>query len=878
MAEDSSTATPEAGDRTLYGPQGATGRAQPHGKPPPARPATKVTELLPATLGPYEVVQAIGRGGMGMVLRCRDTALKREVAIKVMQPDARADSVARMRFIKEAQITGQLEHPGIVPVHFLGWDEGDHEFFSMKLVSGRPLSEILKRWHSGDNPVRTELPLTRLVSTFERVCETISFAHSRGVIHRDLKPSNVMIGKHGEVWVLDWGLAKLLNEPDGSPAKRRGSDAVPAELGGDVTLDGTICGTPEYMAPEQAFGQALDEGVDIFGLGALLYEMLTGQPPYSGKTLHEVLIKASKARVSPVKRTLRGRNVPRALAAIAHRCLAPRREDRYAAVEDLLRDVRAYAAGESVSALPDTALERSYRFVRQHGRAVAIGTVVAVALLITLSASAVVVARKDQQARAAEAAQQQEREARLEAELEKQKTLATAAETARRRLSAFEPYSQAMDLLMRSQLPERAAALLKESLAIDGSFPEAQFALGEALRACGRPLDAAAAYLKADELSRKIAGRPNLHAVVAAGFALDGAGSYAEAEDAFARAEREGANDPLALVGRAFRLAQHHTLYEARTVAEEALKRAPHLWETHFAVGYILTASIEDGLISPAEWRKPSIAALRKALELSPRQGEVWTWLAVALTRSGDKEARAEALVCAERAMTLEPLNGNRHITRAGYRLSIGDMSGAEQDVNEARRLGIAPANLQVYESRRAAAKGDNEEAFRLMGEVIQKTRDWPSHVANYCVLGLNLKHYDQVKPVVERLAAQHPNYPYLFALRAGLRAAEGNLSLAITEARDGLKLAPFHLPLRKMLAQCLYNTRDYQGALEATEKALELASADTGMKLGRLNCLIKLGRNSDAKRCLETLQKEYPDRAQEFARIYAQLEASAGR
>ena len=864
--------------------------------------------MLPRMLGSYEVIESIGQGGMGMVLKCRDNSLKREVAIKVLRAESCNDTVARMRFIKEAQITGQLEHPGIVSVHLLGWDGDDHEFFSMKLVSGRPLHKVLELWHADDKKTRTDLPLARLISVFERVCETIGFAHSRGVIHRDLKPSNVMIGKHGEVWVLDWGLAKLLHEPESEePAgKRMGSGVMPADLGNYATLDGTVVGTPPYMAPEQASGKPLDEGVDIFGLGALLYEMLTGQPPHSGKSLREVLARAAKGRVTPVNRTLRGRRAPRALAAMAYKCLAARREERYATVDELLRDVRAYATGERVSALPDTALDVALRFMRRHGRAVMAGTAAAAVLVITLSVSAVLVASKGREARDAEAAQQKERAARLEAELlvaskdgeardaeaarqkergarleaelEKQKTLAATAESAHKRLAAFDPYSQAMDLLMRGQLPERAAELLKNALVIDASFPEAQFALGEALRACGRPLDAAAAYAKADDLSRAIAGRPDLHAMVAAGFALDGAGRLAEAEDAFARAEKEGANDPLALVGRVFRLAHDQKLSEARQVAEETLKRAPHLWETHFAVGYALAESINNGLIPPAEWSQPAVAALRKALELSPRQAEIYVWLAITLSHMGSADAHAEALACGERAIALEPLNGNRYITRAGYRLSSGDLKGAKQDMATAQRLGVAPVLLQAFDARCAAARGDDEETFRLLSEVLHTTREWPAYVANWAIVGINLRKFDEVRPVVERLAAQHPHFPYVFLLRGSLKAAEGNIAAAVMEAREGLKVAPYHIALHKALANWLHDGRQYKDSLEAADKALELAGADYSMKMIRMDCLLKLGRANDARDYLKTLQKEYPNQAQELNRIYEKLEADAGK
>jgi len=334
--------------------------------PPKSQPrqGPRATEL-----GPYELQKEIGRGGMGLVMQGYDQALKREVAIKTLHPQTRADPIKRMRFIKEAQITGQLEHPGIVPVHFLGRDGEGNEFFSMKLAGGEPFDKILERWHTGDEATVRLYPLTRLLSIFERVCETTEFAHSRGVMHRDLKPGNVMIGTHGEVWVLDWGLAKVIGSsetPSPAAAGEGRSSRIHSDVAHDVTLDGLVVGTPEYMAPEQAAGEELDEGVDIFALGAMLYEILTAQPPRSGKTVNEVVTKAAQGRFTPVRRTAKGKNAPGALAAIAERCLAPERRKRYASVQDLLQDLRNYAAGQEVSALPDTSFEKMRRALRKH--------------------------------------------------------------------------------------------------------------------------------------------------------------------------------------------------------------------------------------------------------------------------------------------------------------------------------------------------------------------------------------------------------------------------------------------------------------------------------------------------------------------------------
>ncbi|MGE0432592.1 MAG: serine/threonine-protein kinase, partial [Planctomycetota bacterium] len=209
----------------------------------------------PGQLGRYHVRGELGRGGMGAVLRAFDRDIRREVAVKVMLPGT-GDRVARARFLTEGQVTGQLEHPNIVPVHELGLDADGRMFIAMRLVRGRSLRQVLKAAAADPGT----FPLVQRLDVFRKVCDAVAFAHSRGVIHRDLKPDNVMVGHFGEVQVMDWGLARLLDAPD--PADRAGlapkdmaPDGVEVDDDGTArTLDGQIVGTPAYMPPEQVEG------------------------------------------------------------------------------------------------------------------------------------------------------------------------------------------------------------------------------------------------------------------------------------------------------------------------------------------------------------------------------------------------------------------------------------------------------------------------------------------------------------------------------------------------------------------------------------------------------------------------------------------------
>ena len=220
----------------------------------------------------YEARAVLGEGGMGEVRLCRDHLVGRDVALKVMQPGAAAHVESRERFVREARVQGQLEHPAIVPVYDLGVAPRGYAYFTMKRIRGRTLDEIIKLLAAGDAAAAAKYTRRRLLTAFGSVCQAIDFAHQRGVLHRDLKPSNVILGDHGEVYVLDWGLAKAAGVED-----RVGEavDDLPSATG--RTLQGTLLGTPGYMAPEQARGEPLDHRADLFAAGIVLWELLAGR-------------------------------------------------------------------------------------------------------------------------------------------------------------------------------------------------------------------------------------------------------------------------------------------------------------------------------------------------------------------------------------------------------------------------------------------------------------------------------------------------------------------------------------------------------------------------------------------------------------------------
>ncbi len=224
----------------------------------------------------YEPGAPLGAGGMGEVRLCRDRMIGREVAVKKVLPAHAQVSESRARFAREARVQGQLEHPAIVPVYDFGVDHEGKPYFTMKRVRGVTLESVIDALRRGDEATSRTYTLHKLLGAFVHVCLAIDFAHEHGVLHRDLKPSNVMLGGYGEVYVLDWGLAKVRSatsdlEPDSKQAPLPSVDAY----GSTPTEVGSVLGTPGYMAPEQIRGAPADERTDVYALGSILFEILT---------------------------------------------------------------------------------------------------------------------------------------------------------------------------------------------------------------------------------------------------------------------------------------------------------------------------------------------------------------------------------------------------------------------------------------------------------------------------------------------------------------------------------------------------------------------------------------------------------------------------
>jgi len=345
----------------------------------------------------YRVEEEIARGGMGVVLRVHDSVLERDLAMKlVLDPDGAGIGASRRlaRFFDEARLTGRLDHPGIVPIHDAGLDAHGRLYFTMPLIRGRKLGDVIDLVHAA----RDGWTLARALEAVLKVCDAVEYAHSLGVVHRELKPDNVMIGRFGETYVMDWGLARVVDRDDETrdarstrstdDAREQSSQHAPRE---HATADGAVLGTPAYMSPEQADGRRAGVGPqsDVYSAGAILYHLLCGRAPYAAGETNALagqersqrsILDAVRAGPPPRVESIAARTAPE-LAAICAKAMARSPSERYAGMRAMSDDLRAYMDGRVVRAHDGGALAELEKWIaRNRGLAAAIAVVLFVAV------------------------------------------------------------------------------------------------------------------------------------------------------------------------------------------------------------------------------------------------------------------------------------------------------------------------------------------------------------------------------------------------------------------------------------------------------------------------------------------------------------------
>lgn len=379
--------------------------------------STSSNVIHPPGTGRYSHVGEVARGGMGAILEVWDEDLNRPLAMKVIlsregvvgeSGPGEEGEVRLARFLEEAQVTGRLDHPNIVPVHELGRDEKDGFYFTMRLVKGQDLRRIFELLEDE----KEGWTRTRALGVLLKVCEAMAYAHASGVIHRDLKPANIMVGAYGEVYVMDWGLAKVVGTDDGRDIRikdPRTVEADPPPSGSSgrpddsplITMEGDIIGTPAYMSPEQARGQLdrIDQRSDVYAVGAILYQLLTGRIPYTepgvgidGCTVWKSILKGPPPAVHTI-----ARDVPPQLEAICERAMARDPDERYLDMRGMAEDLRAYLEDRVVSAYRTGPWVEFLMWVRRN-RALAATIAVALFLLVggALTTSGILAAKNEE--------------------------------------------------------------------------------------------------------------------------------------------------------------------------------------------------------------------------------------------------------------------------------------------------------------------------------------------------------------------------------------------------------------------------------------------------------------------------------------------------
>jgi serine/threonine protein kinase/tetratricopeptide (TPR) repeat protein len=363
------------------------------------------TETSSAEGRRFRVLRPHAKGGLGAVFVALDCELNREVALKQILDRHADDPVNRARFLLEAEITGRLEHPGIVPVYGLGTYADGRPYYAMRFVRGDSLKEAIAAFHAdatlNADPGRRSLELRKLLRRFLDVCNAIDYAHSRGVLHRDVKPGNVIVGKYGETLVVDWGLAKPMGYREPGLLSDERTLRPSSASGSAETLPGATLGTPAYMSPEQAAGELdrLGPRSDVYSLGATLYSLLTGRSPFGGTVVDEILRMVAKGMFPPPRRL--DPSVDQALEAVCLKAMALSPEDRYATPRELADDIERWIADEPVTAWREPLLLRARRWGRRNRTTVASGAVALVTAVVGLTALAAMQNQANQDLRSA---------------------------------------------------------------------------------------------------------------------------------------------------------------------------------------------------------------------------------------------------------------------------------------------------------------------------------------------------------------------------------------------------------------------------------------------------------------------------------------------
>jgi tetratricopeptide (TPR) repeat protein/tRNA A-37 threonylcarbamoyl transferase component Bud32 len=847
--------------------QAYAGTTQPESEAYPERTASYAVGSATSDGQRFRVLRPHARGGLGAVFVALDTELHREVAFKQILDSHADDPTSRQRFVLEAEVTGGLEHPGIVPVYGLGTDTDGRPYYAMRFIRGDSLREANEHFHAdsslNQDPGRRSLEQRKLLRRFLDVCNAIEYAHSRGVLHRDIKPGNVIVGRHGETMVVDWGLAKATGKSEPGSVERALS---PSSASGSAdTLPGSALGTPAYMSPEQAMGdlERLGPGSDVYSLGAMLYCLLTGKPPQEGNDVGAILRQVQRGEFTPPRRL--DATIDPALEAICLKAMALAPEDRYASCRALAEDIERWMADEPVLAWREPLARRAQRWARRHRPAV---TGLAVALLTGLIglAAAATVYLQQRQAQAGRLALAL-REASL---LEGQAQADTEGDPVKWH-AALQAVKRALDLL---------------SPLIDSATQRRVRALGEKVAAAAQAADRDAALLReAVDIRSAEADDP------------DGSASDA----AFARAFRDAGIDVDALAPEAAGV----QLKSRPAKVTLALAAALDDWAAHRRRARPTPVESWSRLVATARavdpdpardrlrqlWSEPDPKTQRAALLKLANEADPRDWLPQSLTLlAGSLDALGERAVAArllERAQAEHPGDVwvNYDLGRLLEQFNPPRVDEAIRFYSVARALrpetahelghalerrgrgDLAVVVFRDLTQRRSGMgrhwdclgnllkeRGDSAGAEKALARAVDALRDTlrlhPDYEGEHNNLGLALSHQGKLAQAIVEFREAIRMMPELAIAHHNLGRAlqdQGKLAEAIVEYRELFRLKPDYPGLRTYLGLAL----QYQG--KSAEAIVELREAirrqpdDAQAHLGLGNALASQGKETEA-------------------------------
>ncbi len=862
-------------DRPAWCPTPGQDAPGPGPAAPPLTPEQGTAGPAPGAdrAGRVHLLGEIARGGMGAVLRGHDPELGRELAVKVILPAHRDNAELVRRFVGEARLAGQLQHPGIMPVYDVGHLTDGRPFFTMKLVQGRTLAELL----AGRPGLGHDLP--RVLRYFEATCQAVGYAHAHGVIHRDLKPSNIMVGAFGEVQVMDWGLAKRLGDgrPDDGPEQTCPPPALTSStpLPAALTRPGAVVGTPGYLAPEQARGQAGDQRADVFGLGAILCEILTGAPPYRRGGLLDALHRAREADLSDGIDRLDRCGGDRELVRLAKDCLATEPAGRPADGSAVAARLAEYLAGVQ-ERLRSAEVGQARAEARAEGertrRRLAVGLAAAFLVMVALGGGTLLLV---QHHRAEQAREQVRRRQAAEsalaraADLKQQGRWAAALATleeARQRLDERdEEAGREMQRAVRElQLLEQLEKVRLGAATVEGGA----FARARAdreyeakFRAAGlggpdEPPEAAAQRVRASGVRAALVAALDAWAGITEDrprhdWALAVA-QAADPDDDWGRRLRASWADPAALKVLAReapvdRLSPHllFTLASALNRHPEEvplLRKAQFRYPGDFWLTFFLAMRLHEG-----GQNAEAVGLYRAALAIRPDTTAVLVNLGNAL-RSLKK--LDEACDCYRRAIELDPTAAMPHSNLGSALAARGQLDEAIACLREAIKLGPTDANPHYHLGNVLQGQGRLDEAiacFRRAAELAPQSAEIAFR------LGVALRARGRLDEAIACWRRAIELDPKLAAARTNLGTALqtlGRLDEAIACWRRAIELDPKGALPHYNLGSALTDKGQFDEAIACLRRAIALNPkyAEAHTNLG--NALKARGQVNEAIAC----------------------------